>query len=77
LEELGRTWNLEKTKVVEHNSAIAVYLISISLSDDDKGASGEYKLDIKEFWILLKVRYQKICQSTAFMYYDKNLNLYF
>jgi hypothetical protein len=43
----------------------------MSLGEDDKSARGEYELDIKGFWISLKVKYQKTSQSTASMYMTK------
>jgi hypothetical protein len=68
---LSGTYNLEKKRVFERDQAKAFYFISMSLGDDDKGARGEYELDVKGFWILLKVKYQKTSQSMASMYMKK------
>jgi hypothetical protein len=43
----------------------------MSLGEDDKSARGEYELDIKGFWISLKVKYQKTSQSMASIYMTK------
>jgi hypothetical protein len=58
-EGLGGTYNLENKRVFERDQAKTFHFISMSLSDDDKGARGEYELDVKGFWISLKVKYQK------------------
>jgi hypothetical protein len=58
-EGLGRTYNLEKKRVFERDQAKAFHFISMSLGYDDKGARGEHELDVKGFWISLKVKYQK------------------
>jgi hypothetical protein len=65
------TYNLDKKRVFERDQAKAFHIISMSLGDDDKGARGEYELDIKGFWTSLKVKYQKTSQSTASMYMTK------
>jgi hypothetical protein len=62
------TYNLDKKRVYERDQAKAFHIISMSLGDDDKGARGEYELDVKGFWTSLKVKYQKTSQSTASMY---------
>jgi hypothetical protein len=41
------------------------------LGDDNKGTRREYELDVKGFWILLKVKYYKISQFTASIYITK------
>jgi hypothetical protein len=76
-EELGGTYNLERKRVFERDQAKAFHIISMSLGEDDKSARGEYELDIKGFWISLKVKYQKISQSTASMYMTKIQTVYF
>jgi hypothetical protein len=65
------TYNSDKKRVFECDQAKAFHIISMSLGDDDKGARGEYELDIKGFWTSLKVKYQKTSQSTARMYMTK------
>jgi hypothetical protein len=61
----------------ERAQAEAFHFISMSLGDDKKGTRGEYKLDVKGFWISLKVKYQKTCQSTTSMYLTKIQTLVF
>jgi hypothetical protein len=69
--ELSGTYNLDKKRVFEHNQTKAFHIISISLGNDDKGAMGEYELDIKGFWTSFKVKYQKTSQSMASIYMMK------
>ncbi|RFU24807.1 hypothetical protein B7463_g11535, partial [Scytalidium lignicola] len=47
-EQLGGTWNEEKAKEYKHDQAKAFFLISTTLSTNDKSVIGEYK-EIKEF----------------------------
>jgi hypothetical protein len=70
-EGVGRTYNLEKKRVFERDQATAFHFISMYLGDDDKGARGEYELDVKGFWISLKVKHQKTRQSIASLYLTK------
>jgi hypothetical protein len=70
-EGLGGTYNVEKKRVFERDQAKAFHFISMSLGDNDKGARGEYELDVKGFWISLKAKYQKTSQSMASMYMTK------
>jgi hypothetical protein len=71
LEKIGGTNNRERKRVFERDQAKAFHIITISLGDDDISARGEYELDIKGFWTLLKVKYQKTSQSTASIYMTK------
>jgi hypothetical protein len=70
-EELGRTYNLDKKRVFEHNQVRAFRIISMSFGEDDKETRGKYKLDIKGFYISLKIKYQKMSQSTVSIYIIK------
>jgi hypothetical protein len=76
-EGLGGTYNLEKQRVFERDQAKAVHFISMSLGDDDKGARGEYELDVKGFCLSLKVKYQKNKPIHGIYVHDKNLDLRF
>jgi hypothetical protein len=66
--ELSGMYNLDKKRAFEHNQARAFHIISMSLDEDNKGARGKYKLDIKGFWTSLKVKYQKTSQFMGSMY---------
>ncbi|RKF56144.1 hypothetical protein GcM3_197033, partial [Golovinomyces cichoracearum] len=69
-EGLGGTWNIEKLKIFEQDTAKFFSYISDLLSDDDQTVFDEYD-NAMDVWNFLKDKYNKISESTASNFMSK------
>ncbi|KAI0991790.1 hypothetical protein K3495_g16397, partial [Podosphaera aphanis] len=69
-EGLGGSWNLDKLKTFEQDTAKFFSYISDLLSDDDQSVFDEYN-NAMDVWNFLKDKYNKVSESTASNFMSK------
>ncbi|RKF60053.1 hypothetical protein OnM2_054079, partial [Erysiphe neolycopersici] len=69
-EKLGGSWNIEKAKTYDQDTAKFFSQLTDLLSDDDQAVFEEYGCAV-EVWKYLKTKYSKTSESTASTYMTK------